>query len=82
MTNEITWKEANQYFSKIFMNLSIITFIIQVLVFLFIEPKIALNILFVLFSLCPILAIILTERHLSQVYDEDGKLKSDNYGSR
>jgi uncharacterized membrane protein len=75
MLNEQTWAEANSYFSKNLLQLSLVSVILQIVIFFLTEPQTALIIALSLFSFIVIIAILLTEGHLSKVFDKKGVRK-------
>ncbi|TAH17609.1 MAG: SdpI family protein [Cytophagales bacterium] len=73
MLNEDTWQEANTYFSKNLLQLSLVFVPLQIVIFFLVETRTALTIALTIFSLVAIVSIILTEKHLNSIFDKSGQ---------
>lgn len=74
LQNDDTAKEANSYFSKTFLILLTIGLVIYLLSIFFF--KVSDGLMAFLFIILPIaISVVLTEKHLKKLFDENGKRK-------
>ena len=75
MKNEATWREANDFSSKIFLVLAASNFVFQIVAYAWIEGIYSFRISCGYLTVVSILIIPITEIHLLSIFTRDGKFK-------